>query len=72
MVQPQAVFVLPELIPASPGEPREASQPSIHNAPPMRVPLLPTDTEEQQITLKWMQSLHVPLETIMGKPPWPM
>lgn len=38
----------------------------------MRVPLLPNDTEEQHTTLKWLQSLHVPLETIMGKPPWPM
>lgn len=72
VVQPKAVYVLPELILASPGEPWDASQPSVHNAPPIRVPLLPTDTEEQQTTLNWLQSLHVPLETIMGEPPWPM
>ncbi len=72
LMQPQAVYMRPELVPSSPGEPWEASQPGVDNAPPRHVPLLPTDTEEQQTTLKWLQSLHVPLENIMGKPTWPI
>ncbi len=70
VVQPEAVYALPELIPAAPGEPRLAADEGSHasHSNPPRVPLLPTDPEEATATYQWLHGLQLPQETIMGRP----
>ena len=69
VVQPEALYVLPELIPATPGEPWHAAEEenqALHSVPPP-VPLLPTDPEEAKATYQWLHSLQLPQDTIMGR-----
>ncbi len=69
-MQPEAVYALPELIPATPGEPGHTADERSHapHSNPPRVPLLPTDPEEAQATYQWLHGLQLPQETIMGRP----
>ena len=69
MLQPEALYVLPELIPATPGEPWLAADEQklalLTDPPP--VPLLPSDPEEARATQQWLQSLQLPPEAILGR-----
>ena len=69
VLQPEALYVLPELIPATPGEPWHAANEedqALQSVPPP-VPLLPTDPEEAKATYQWLHSLQLPQDTIMGR-----
>lgn len=71
VVQPEAVYLLPELIPASPGEPWETAAPHGDDSSslPVHVPLLPTDPAEAQNMFQWLHSLKLPIDDIMGRRP---
>ena len=69
MVQPEVIYVLPELTPATPGEPWHATEEQSHAVPSTtpRVPLLPTDPDEAKATYQWLHSLQLPQEAIVGR-----
>lgn len=68
-VQLEVVYVLPELIPATPGEPRHATEEQSHALQSIapRVPLLPTDPDEARASYQWLHSLQLPQEAIVGR-----
>ena len=68
--QPEATYLAPELVPASPAEPArggaEDGQPD-QAPPPARVPLLPTDPEEAAEEVARLRAAGLPLASILGE-----
>jgi hypothetical protein len=70
-MQPEATYLMPELIPASPAElwAGEANGHAQHpGEEPPRVPLLPLDPGEADDTVRMLCAAGLPPESIMGAP----